>query len=368
MTAYMKKFQFLFLLQLMFSLCLFGQNKLSGRIDSLFNSFISQGEPGGAVLIAKNNNIIFSKGYGVADINTKETITPHTSFNLGSISKTFVSNAILILQQRQQLSVEDNMAKYFPDFKNKAIAQKVQIKHLLSHVSGLPDCREVSKNPVFYLTADDAQNFAPIQQTDTLVFQPGSKYEYSNPAFNGLALIIEKVTGMKWQDFVKKEIFAKAGLKESDITDGSHPETGMSHGYEKDNNVYKELDYGEEPTFCASGNGGVWSSVSDLYKYYQALMKPAFLNKEIISNSMQVKSFNSWSDTAKPFIGYSWFVTKTFDGQHRIGHTGSQGGFRTNFQFVPGKNTFVTMLFNTPQDVDVIMTKIEMILKEEKYL
>ena len=358
----------LFLLQLMFSVCLFGQGKLSERIDSLFNSFINSGEPGGAVLIAKNNKILFSKGYGVADINSRETITAHTSFNLGSISKTFVSNAILILQQRHQLSVEDNLAKYFPAFKNKTIAQKVQIKHLLSHVSGLPDCRKVSKNPTFYLTADDAQNFAPIQQTDTLVFEPGNKFEYSNPAFNGLALIIEKTAKMKWQDFVKKEIFSKAGMKESDITDGAHPEKGVSHGYEKENNIYKELDYGEEPTFCASGNGGVWSSVNDLYKYYQALMKPAFLNKEIISNSIQVKNFNTWNDTAKPFIGYSWFVTKTFDGQRRVGHTGSQGGFRTNFQFVPGKNIFVTMLFNTPQEVDVIMEKIEMILKEEKYL
>ena len=364
----MKKFNLLFLLQIVFSICLFAQDNLSKRMDSLFNSFLKAGEPGGAVLIAKKEKVIFSKGYGVADINTKEPITPHTNFNLGSISKTFVSNAILILQQRHQLSAEDNLAKYFPAFKNKIIAQKVQIKHLLSHVSGLPDCREVSKNPAFYLTADDAQNFAPVQQTDTLVFTPGSKYEYSNPAFNGLALIIEKVTKMKWQDFVKKEIFARAGMKESDITDGAHPEKGVCHGYEKINNIYKELDYGEEPTFCAAGNGGVWSSVSDLYKYYQALITPAFLNKEIINNSMQVKKFATWADTAKPFIGYSWFVTKTFDGQHRIGHTGSQGGFRTNFQFVPGKNIFVTMLFNTPQDVDIVMEKIEMILKEEKYL
>jgi len=97
----MKKLQLIFLQQLVFSICLLGQHPLSSRIDSLFNSFLQPGEPGGAVLIAKNNKIIFSKGYGVADINTKEPVTVHTSFNLGSISKTFVSNAILILQQRQ---------------------------------------------------------------------------------------------------------------------------------------------------------------------------------------------------------------------------------------------------------------------------
>lgn len=361
-----------------FTLCLFSclissyqlkaQPAVEKRIDSLFSSLLMPDAPGGSVLIAKDGKIIFSKGYGIADIKTKEVITPHTLFNTGSITKTFVSNAILILEQRQELSTEDNLLKYFPGFKNKEIAQKVKIKHLLSHVSGLPDCREVAKNPKFYLTADDAQNFAPLQQTDTLVFEPGNKFQYSNPAYNGLALIIEKVTGMKWQDFVRKEIFAKAGMKESDITDGSHPEKGVAHGYIKEKGKYKELDYGEEPTFCASGNGGIWCSVTDLYKYYNALMKPAFLNKEIINNSMQVKNFKTWTDTSKPFIGHSWFITKTYDGQQRIGHNGSQGGFVGNFQFIPEKKIFVSMLFNIPQSVDGIMKKIEMILKEEKLL
>jgi CubicO group peptidase (beta-lactamase class C family) len=361
-----------------FALCLFtllpgscqlqAQSVVEKRIDSLFSTFLIPGVPGGAVLIAKDGKIIFSKGYGVADIETKEAITPHTLFNTGSITKTFVSNAILILEQRKKLSTEDNLIKYFPDFKNKEIAQKVKIKHLLSHVSGLPDCREVSKNLVFYLTADDKQNFAPLKQTDTLVFEPGNKFEYSNPAYNGLALIIEKVTGMKWQDFVRKEIFTKAGMRESDITDGAHPEKGVAHGYIKEQNSYKELDYGEEPTFCASGNGGIWCSVTDLYKYYNALMKPAFLTKEIINNSMQVKNFEAWTDTSKPFIGYSWFITKTLDGQQRIGHTGSQGGFVGNFQFIPEKKIFVSMLFNIPQSVGDIMKKIEIILKEENLL
>lgn len=361
-----------------FTLCLFAwllglyqiqaQSVVEKRIDSLFSSFLTPGAPGGAVLVVKDAKILFSKGYGVADIETKEAITPHTLFNTGSITKTFVSNAILILEQRKKLSTEDNLIKYFPDFKNKEIAQKVKIKHLLSHVSGLPDCREVAKNLEFYLTADDVQNFAPLQQTDTLVFEPGNKFQYSNPAYNGLALIIEKVTGMKWQDFVRKEIFVKAGMKESDITDGAHPQKGVAHGYIKEKNSYKELDYGEEPTFCASGNGGIWCSVTDLYKYYNALMKPAFLNKEIINNSMQMKNFETWADTSKPFIGYSWFITKTFDGQQRIGHTGSQGGFVGNFQFISEKKIFVSMLFNIPQSVGDIMKKIEMILKEENLL
>ncbi len=344
------------------------QENVSSRIDSLFSSFLKTDEPGGAVLIAKGEQIIFSKGYGIADINTKELITPHTIFNTGSVSKTFVSNAILLLQQRNLLSVDNNLLKYFPNFKNKAIAKQVQIKHLLSHVSGLPDNREVSKNHDYYLTADDEQNFAPVQQADTLEFAPGSRYKYSNQAFNALALIIEKITGSKWQQFVRNEIFAKANMTESDITDGAHPETGVSHAYEKENGTFKELDYGEEPTFCAAGNGGIWCSVTDLHKYYLALQKPAFLNKEIIAKSMQVKIFENWSSEKEPNNGYSWFITKTINGLERIGHTGSQGGFRANFQFIPEKKIFVGMLFNTPHNYDILMEKIEQILKEENYL
>ena len=353
---------------LLFSFKLMSQEKIAARIDSLFSSLLKAVEPGGAVLVAKGHNIIFSKGYGIADINSKEPITPHTIFNTGSVSKTFVSNAILILEQRQQLSLDDNLLKYFPEFKNKDIATKVKIRHLLSHVSGLPDNREVSKNPDFYLTADDAQNFAPLLKTDTLVFEPGSRYQYSNPAFNGLALIIEKVTGNKWQDFVRKEIFGPAGMTESDITDGSHPETGVAHAYVKEKGKFKELDYGEEPTFCAAGNGGIWCSVTDLHRYYLALQKPAFLDADIIGNSMEVKKFEQWKSEKEPNNGYSWFITKTVNGLKRIGHTGSQGGFRADFELVPEKKILICLLFNAPYDVSLLTKKIETILVEEKIL
>lgn len=347
---------------------LMSQEKAAARIDSLFAAITRAGEPGGAVLVAIGEQVIFSKGYGIEDITTKKPITVHSIFNTGSVSKTFVSNAILMLEQRKQLSLDDPLSTYFPDFKNKVIAEKVKIRHLLSHVSGLPDNRQVDKDPVFYLTADDAQNFAPIQQTDTLVFEPGERYQYSNPAFNGLALIIEKITGGKWQDFVRKEIFAKAGMNESDITDGAHPETGVVHAYAKVNRKFKELDYGEEPTFCAAGNGGIWCSVNDLHRYFLALNKPAFLNQEIIRNSMEVKTFTNWRPDKAPANGFSWFTTKTINGLKRIGHTGSQGGFRADFEMVPEKNLLICMLFNTPYPASRLTADIEKILVEEKIL
>jgi CubicO group peptidase (beta-lactamase class C family) len=121
-------------------------------LDAYFRQQMPAGEPGGAILIMENDSVLFSKGYGVADISTKEPITPQTLFNLGSISKTFVANAILMLQEQGKLSVDDSLILYFPEFKNKDLAARVKIRHLLTHTSGLPDNRKVSKDTVFYLS------------------------------------------------------------------------------------------------------------------------------------------------------------------------------------------------------------------------
>ncbi|MEJ0029404.1 MAG: serine hydrolase domain-containing protein [Bacteroidota bacterium] len=318
------------------------------KFDKLFTERMKKDGPGASVLIMKGDSIIFSKSYGFADLKTQEPITSKTLFNLGSISKTFVMNSILILRDEGKLSLEDSLIKYFPEFKNKEIATKVKIKHLLTHTSGLPDIRPVQEQREFYLTADDAQNWAPITQADSLEFEPGSKYEYSNPAFNALALIIEKVTGNNWRDFVRERIFKPAEMTSSTITDGAHPESGVSHGYVWENEKWNELDYGEEPTFCAAGNGGVWSSVEELLKYQRALEAANFSNAKTIAESMEEKSFG---------IGWSWFIEKTKGSLKTVGHTGTQGGFYCDYITVPEKKIVYIMLANFPIDRDELHVK-----------
>ncbi|MBM3415299.1 MAG: beta-lactamase family protein [Bacteroidetes bacterium] len=342
--------------------------KFSMQLDTLFNFYFSPGEPGGAVLIVKKDSIIYAKGFGLADINTKEPITTQTLFNVGSISKTFVAYGILKLASENKLSLEDNLLKYFLDFKNKEIAGKVQLYHLLTHTSGIPDSRQVEARHDFYLTAKDEDNFAPLKQTDTLQFEPGTGYHYSNPAFNGLALIIEKVTGMKWQDYISKNIYQPAGMKTSTITDGPHPESRVSHGYIKNKeDKFEELDYGEEPTFAAAGNGGVWSSVEELWKYEQAIQKNTFLAKAWIDKSRTVYPFPGWKDSVGARLGLSWFITKEA-GEKMIGHTGSQGGFISDYCWLPEKKVFYVLLCNYPKPNKGIRAKLFSLLKENKWL
>lgn len=362
---------FCFLLILLYATSLRAQTneeKFSVALHEYLSKTVSSTEPGMAVLVAKpNDHKIFSRGYGIADMKKLTPITPQTIFNLGSVSKSFVGYGILRLQERGKLSIEDPILKYFPNFKNKELVKNIRLKHLLSHSSGLPDNRPVERDSIFYLTANDAQNWAPILQNDSLNFQPGERFQYSNPAFNGLALVIEKVTGMKWQEFIQEIIFDKAGMRTSVITDIEYPQLGVAHGYQKINNQWQEYDFGEYPTFCAAGNGGVWSSVEELLKYEEAIQKNLIVNKELVDLSRTVFSPANWKSKTAPFIGVSWFILHEA-GMKVVGHSGDQGGFRAEHWFLPDHKLFIAIISNGSQDLDIIKKKMMELLRANQLL
>lgn len=339
------------------------EENFQNSLDLYFRSTIKSDGPGIAIIVAKpNKDILFAMGYGVEDINTKAPITSKTLFNLGSVSKTFVGFAILKLQEQGKLSIEDPIFKYFPNFKDSNLVKDIKIKHLLSHTSGLPDNRPVDKDSVFFLTANDEQNFAPILQNDSLLFQPGERFEYSNPAFNGLALIVEKVSGQKWQQYIKENIFNPSGMATSVITDGAFPDKGVSHGYQQVNGKWQEYDFGEYPTFCASGNGGVWSSVEELLLYEEAIQKNKFVSDSTVKLARRVFIPSNWKDTIPPNIGFDWF-TETFEGLKAIGHTGDQGGFRADYFYYPEKKIFIGMISNGSHDLGKVRKKVLELMK-----
>lgn len=352
-----------------------GKTMFTG-LDSLLTAGFGADEPGGAVLVMKGDSIVYTRCIGLADLGTREEITPNTLFNLGSISKTFVANGILILQEKGKLSVTDSLSRYFPEFKNREIADSVTITHLLTHTSGLPDNRPVSQNPEFFITAKDYENFAPVMQAEKLNFTPGARYEYSNPAFNGLALIIEKVSSQKWQQFIAESIFKPSGMTSSTITDGAHPQQGVAHAYESVNGEWVESDYGEFPTFPAAGNGGVWSSITELPMYEKAIRQNVFLGRELTTESRSIQRQAIWTGVDPPFIGYSWFIgeEKVLDTRNDYGvrfvyHTGDQGGFRAFYFVIPEKDILYVGLFNRPpEDLNKIIFKGLSLMKENNWL
>ncbi|KFF21143.1 serine hydrolase domain-containing protein [Chryseobacterium sp. JM1] len=329
------------------------EDLLKSKLDSAFSELFKADEPGGAILIQQGNKVLYENSFGLADLKTKEKFTSKTVSNLGSISKTFVSYGILMLQDQHKLSTDDNLLKFFPDFKNKDIASTIKLRHVLTHSSGLPDLRHVEKDSIFYLTAKDEENFRPLKSADSLEFEPGTQFSYSNPAYNGLALVIEKTSGMKWQRFIDKNIFKPSGMKNSRITDGSYPDKNVAHGYILKDKVYTEYDYGESPTFAAAGNGGVWSSIEDLKKYITAIHQCKFTNCSVVEASKTLYKPEQWNGKKPVYHTGTWFVHKGFyadtpteENVNVIEHSGDQGGFKSHLIMIPEKNISIIWLTN----------------------
>jgi CubicO group peptidase (beta-lactamase class C family) len=332
--------------------------QLKRQLDSAFAAVFHKNAPGGSILIRQGHTVLYRRSFGLSDLKTGKRFTSRTVVNTGSISKTFVAYGILMLQNEGKLSIRDTLPEYFPEFRNRDLAARIRISNLLNHTSGLPDCRQVARDSIFYLTAKDEENFRPLTLTDTLEFEPGSQWNYSNPAYNGLALIIEKVTGRRWQDFIIQNIFRPSGMHRSRITDGPYPENGVGHGYSFVNNRWTENDYGEYPTFPAAGNGGVWSSVRELDKYAGAVVGCRFADQQTIDLSEKIITPSNWSGPGKMFHSLVWFVHPSFYyfGQKPeqcrvIEHSGSQGGFRGHLIMIPENDMTIIWLTNGEQDL-----------------
>ena len=166
----------------------------------------------------------------------------------------------------------------------------------------------------------------------------------------------------------EENILKPSAMKTSTITDGPHPEKGVAHAYNKVHGQWKEDDYGEEPTFPASGNGGVWSSVEELAKYESAIRSSVFLKSETIVQAKTIFRPVNWACSIPPVVGWSWFIGQTTDSLRTVGHTGSQGGFVANYVTVPDKQILFIILCNTPRDIEVDASYVLRLLKEENWL
>src|SRR5437868_3646554 len=232
----------------------------ASKIDVLMRSLSERGQFNGSILVAEHGRMIYERGFGKADVKRNVAFTPKTPVYLASLTKQFTAMAIMMLAERHQLSYSDPLSKYFPEF--PSYAAKVTIRNLLNHTSGIPDYEGLGlARPG--LTNKDVSS-ALIRQK-SLRFPPGEKFEYSNSNYILLALIVEKVSGKPYRLFLKNNIFALLGMTHTFVYDKPRPEfAGRARGYNRfgDDSDYDLLTYGE---------GGIYSTVADLFKWDQAL-------------------------------------------------------------------------------------------------
>lgn len=272
----------------------------------------------GTVLLAHNDKVLYEKAFGEANKDFKAPNNINTKFNLGSMNKMFTSVGIAQLAEAGKLSFDDSLGKFMPDFPNKEAAEKIKIKHLLSHTSGLGSYFNQTffeGSRARFRTVDD---FLELAKNEKMAFEPGTRWQYSNTGMLLLGKIIEKVSGQNYFDYVRENIYKKAGMTNSDSYDLDNINPNLAVGYEKtytdqgitfSNNIFMHVIRGGPA-------GGGYSTVGDLMKFARALQEGRLISKELAKTMTTPKpELNSLT------YGYGFFVNAN------PSSTGHSGGF-----------------------------------------
>ena len=328
----------------------------ASEIDALCSGLFPEDGPGAAVLVLEKDKVIFEKGYGLADLETKVPMDGNTSFNIASVSKQFTAVAILQLVEDGRLKLADCVGPLFPEFRS-AIWKEVRIRSLLSHSSGVPDERG-------YLTreqkvAGDEDLATEYMKTlDHLHFSPETAYEYINPTYVLLGKIVEKVSGEPFTEYVQKHIFSPAGMDRTVYFDRDRQDLipSMAHGYAYADSTSKEwyeYDFGEETFFATRPDGGIYTSVREFVKWEKALRNNTLLSPELTQDAMAphtLVSGSPWSDyqnRPNTWYGYGWFVEPaTSTSPLRVYHTGDNGGFKILAARYPEQDVLILVFAN----------------------
>ena len=334
----MKKMIFILFIAVMASACISAPNSasiqdseaLAAEIDALVMENYLKGVYDGSVLVACNGKVILSRGYGFADREKKILNTPQTKFRIASITKQFTAAAILLLQQRGMLNIDDRICSYITDCPE--FFKPVKIRHLLSHSAGIPGATQ-------YSSPGDAM----LPKSATLYFTPGEKFVYQDIGYNLAGRIIETVSGQSYASFLGQNIFEPLGMSNTGVDDMK--QTDLAKGY-----ASAEGDTPLQPVYGMFAEGSIYSTVEDMYRWDQALytdkLLPQSLIKAMVSPQIAVpdgKYYGIDGSTGWKY-GFGWFIAPRKLGY--VIHGGIYPGYRAEFRRYIKDKTVIILLTN----------------------
>jgi CubicO group peptidase (beta-lactamase class C family) len=350
---------------------------MDDKIGALFSPLVDANSPGAAVLVKKDGKILFEKGYGVRDLRTRAKIAPQTNFRLASFTKQFTAMAIMLLVHDRRLRYDDKLTDIFHDF--PAYGKDITIRHLLNHTSGLPDYEEVMDReekstgkrwgPDYQIQDQEVLNLLKAQPGG--LFPPGTRWEYSNSGYVVLGLIVAKVSGISYRDFLRQRIFSPLKMHQTLVYEkGKNEISRRAFGHNKENDVLVEGD--QSATSATLGDGGIYSNIVDLAKWDEGLRKHALLSEKEMEPALTPAKLADGSETHWPpelhainpgeprpvSYGFGWFLDP-YNGHARNYHDGGTRGFRTTIQrFVDDHVTIVVLSNRTDLNPDELSLKI----------
>lgn len=301
----------------MFSaIIVFTQNEYAEQIDNFFKKAQTNNFSGN-VLVVHEGKIILKEGYGWKDRETEMPEDGNSVFDVGSITKQFTGAAILKLEMQGKLKTSDLLSKYFPEI--PADKKNITLHHLLTHSAGFPgavgdDFEQIS-----------SEDFMKRAFNEELLFTPGEMYEYSNVGFSILGILVEKLSGKTYEQFLHDEIFVPAGMLHTGYIIPQYDPNTLSVGYSSDGERWgtmTERFNGVSPGWHLKANGGILSTLDDMYNWTLALE-----GEKILNNAAKEKYFTphikEYPD-GDTYYGYGWVIMDSPEGK-MIWHNGGNG-------------------------------------------
>ncbi len=356
------------------------------KVDAIFTAVTQPKDPGLAVLVLKNGHTVFEKGYGVAELRTRSKIDGKTNFRLASCTKQFTAMAIMLLVHDGKLRYEEKLTDVFPDF--PPYGKTITIRNLLTHTSGLPDYEDLMdatekvKGPTWTpeRQIQDNEVLELLKKEKTGKFASGTSWAYSNSGYVVLGLIVAKVSGTAYGEFLHQRIFAPLRMNHTIVFQkGKNGMANRAFGHTKENNVLEETD--QSSTSATLGDGGVYSNLEDLARWDEALREYKLLSEQEMQPALTAVRLNDGSQTYWPKeagddskaaprpveYGFGWFLDP-YHGHKRSYHACETKGFRTTIQrFVEGQWTIVVLGNRTDLDPDALSLKVADAVFSQKF-
>jgi CubicO group peptidase (beta-lactamase class C family) len=316
------------------------------KVDKFFAGFVGEDTPGGSVIVLQNGQVLYHAAYGLANLEDGTPLTTDYAFHIASMGKQMTALGIMMLHEEGKLNYDDPTGNYVPEVAQ--FGEDFTIRQLLHHTSGLPDYDDNMLNAMYALsdTPTNEDLVAALSEMTELPAVPGDRFEYSNPGYDLLAVIIERVSGEAFPDFVQKRIFDAVGMSHTfslpNETRRADPLVAMSYAGESgtpEAYPYDDLDN-------LYGSGSIYSTTGDMAIYDEALYTDKLVSQSTLIEAFQPAKLNSGS--LEPY-GFGWELEE-WNGENYVAHSGAWLGFNSDYVRFPERHFSVIVLLNRDYD------------------
>lgn len=304
------------------------RDTLSANVDDAVRQQMKEQHiPGVGLAVVRNGSLVKATGYGLANIENGTPVTPATIFEIGSMTKQFTATAIMLLAEEGKLSLDDSIAKYFPEA--SPALEAVTIRHLLTHTSGIPDlagdvdASQAGKGIIDLRQEYTEDELAHAYLAQPLGFRPGTRWSYCNVCYSLLGFLIHRVTGRAYAEFLGERIFAPLGMKTTRMLSYAEIIPNRASGYDLINGAWKNTRRWQSESIFSDAAGGLLMNVLDLAKWDAAL----YTERIIKRSSLEAMWTPVPLDDGSVYPGgMGWFIASV-KGHRLVFHGGGGPGF-----------------------------------------